>query len=57
MEIPQIKKLYASNGETLNVVSISVDKNRNAWKKAMEKEQNALETVSVTAGRKLCGAG
>jgi thiol-disulfide isomerase/thioredoxin len=39
MEIPQIKKLYASNGETLNVVSISVDKNRNAWKKAMEKEQ------------------
>lgn len=39
MEIPQIKKLYESKGTDLNVVSISVDKDRNAWKKAMQKEQ------------------
>lgn len=39
MEIPQIKKLYENQGRKLNVVSISVDKDRNAWKKAMEKEQ------------------
>lgn len=39
MEIPQIKKLYENQGRKLNVVSISVDKDRNAWKKAIEKEQ------------------
>lgn len=39
MEIPQIKKLYERKGEKLNVVSISVDKDRNMWKKAMQKEQ------------------
>lgn len=39
MEIPQIKKLYENEGQKLNVVSISVDKDHNAWKKAMQKEQ------------------
>ncbi|SEI87538.1 Thiol-disulfide isomerase or thioredoxin [Dyadobacter sp. SG02] len=39
MEIPQIKKLHKNQGEKLNVVSISVDKDQNAWKKAMQKEQ------------------
>ncbi|WP_426292551.1 thioredoxin-like domain-containing protein [Dyadobacter endophyticus] len=39
MEIPQIKKLYENEGQKLNVVSISVDKDQNAWKKAMQKEQ------------------
>lgn len=39
MEIPQIKKLYENEGQKLNVVSISVDKDQNAWKKAMHKEQ------------------
>jgi thiol-disulfide isomerase/thioredoxin len=39
MEISQIKKLYESKGAKLNVVSISVDKDQSAWKKAMEKEQ------------------
>lgn len=39
MEIPQIKKLYESKGRDLNVVSISVDKDQNAWKKAMKKEE------------------
>ena len=39
MEIPQIKKLYKNEGRKLNVVSISVDKDQNAWKKAMQKEQ------------------
>lgn len=39
MEIPQIKRLYKSKGGKLNVVSISVDKDPNAWKKAVQKEQ------------------
>ena len=57
MEIPQIKKLYESKGEDLNVVSISVDKDRNAWKKAVQKETDALEAVPVTCGRNLRNAG
>lgn len=39
MEIPQIKKLYENESRKLNVVSISVDRDQTAWKKAMEKEQ------------------
>lgn len=39
MEIPQIKKLYQSHGDRLNIVSISIDKDQISWKKAMQKEQ------------------
>lgn len=38
MEIPQIKKLYAKHKNELNIVSISIDKQEDWWRKAMEKE-------------------
>ncbi|SDG37183.1 Thiol-disulfide isomerase or thioredoxin [Dyadobacter soli] len=50
MEIPQIKKLYESRGSDLNVVSISVDKDQNAWKKAMEKEKMPWKQFLLPAG-------
>lgn len=50
MEIPQIKKLYESKGADLNVVSISVDKDQNAWKKAMEKEQMPWKQFLLPVG-------
>lgn len=50
MEIPQIKKLYESKGANLNVVSISVDKDQNAWKNAMEKEQMPWKQFLLPAG-------
>ncbi len=50
MEIPQIKKLYESKGEDLNVVSISVDKDRNAWKKAVQKEQMPWKQFLLPVG-------
>lgn len=50
MEIPQIKKLYEGKGADLNVVSISVDKDQNAWKKAMEKEQMPWKQFLLPAG-------
>ncbi|MBO9615851.1 MAG: redoxin family protein [Dyadobacter sp.] len=50
MEIPQIKKLYESKAADLNVVSISVDKDLNAWKKAMEKEQMPWKQFLLPAG-------
>lgn len=51
MEIPQIKKLYESEGKNLNIVSISVDKDRNAWKKAMEKEQMPWKQFLLPLGK------
>ena len=50
MEIPQIKKLYESKGADLHVVSISVDKDQKAWKKAMEKEQMPWKQFLLPAG-------
>jgi thiol-disulfide isomerase/thioredoxin len=50
MEIPQIKKLYESKGEDLNVVSISVDKDQNAWKRAMQKEQMPWKQFLLPVG-------
>ena len=50
MEIPQIKKLYESKGADLNVVSISVDKDQNAWKKAMDKEQMPWKQFLLPVG-------
>lgn len=50
MEIPQLKKLYASSGAKLNVVSISVDKDRDLWKKAMQKEQMPWKQFLLPVG-------
>ncbi|WP_266365624.1 thioredoxin-like domain-containing protein [Tellurirhabdus rosea] len=40
-EIPELKKLYArlGNDEKLRLVSVSLDENRAAWHKALQKEQ------------------
>lgn len=38
MEIPQIKKLHEGYGDKLNIVSVSVDKDEAAWRKALAKE-------------------
>lgn len=37
--IPSVKKLHAKMGDRLNIVSISVDKKRADWERAMEQEQ------------------
>ncbi len=37
--IPAVKKLYATIGEEMNIVSVSVDKQTENWHKAMEQEQ------------------
>lgn len=50
MEIPQIKKLYRDKGEKLNVVSISIDKDQNMWKKAMQKEQMPWKQFLLPVG-------
>ena len=39
MEIPQLKKLHARHKDRVNIVSISVDKREDWWKKALEKEK------------------
>ncbi|WP_407499930.1 thioredoxin-like domain-containing protein [Elizabethkingia anophelis] len=38
-EIPFLKKAYESKGSKLEFISISIDKDKAAWKKALEKEQ------------------
>lgn len=37
--IPSVKKLHAKMGDRLNIVSISVDKKRADWERAMEQEK------------------
>lgn len=50
MEIPQIKKLYERSNAKLNIVSISVDKDQDAWKGAMQKEQMPWKQFLLPAG-------
>jgi thiol-disulfide isomerase/thioredoxin len=38
-EIPQIRKLFDEHGNKLNIVSVSIDKRDEAWRKAMEAEK------------------
>ncbi|MGI6232421.1 MAG: thioredoxin-like domain-containing protein [Prevotella sp.] len=37
--IPQVKKMYKELGDKLNVMSVSLDKNEQAWRKAMNEEK------------------
>ncbi len=39
LEIPMLKKVYDSNGENIEFISISTDDDKNAWKNALLKEQ------------------
>ncbi|OJV21392.1 MAG: hypothetical protein BGO21_11095 [Dyadobacter sp. 50-39] len=50
MEIPQLKKLHEKKGADLNVVSISIDKDQNMWKKAMQKEQMPWKQFLLPVG-------
>ncbi|MBP9984636.1 MAG: TlpA family protein disulfide reductase, partial [Prevotella sp.] len=39
-EIPNLKNIYAANSKKgLEIISVSIDKNEAAWKKALEKEK------------------
>ena len=37
--IPQVKKMYKELGDKLNILSVSLDKDEQAWRKAMSDEQ------------------
>jgi len=39
MAIPSVKKMYQKFGDKVNILSISVDNSKEAWKKAMDEEQ------------------
>lgn len=45
--IPSVKKLYAKMGDRLNIVSISVDKQRKDWERAMEEEKMPWQQALV----------
>ena len=45
--IPSVKKLYAKLGDLLNIVSISVDKQRKDWERAMEEEKMPWQQALV----------
>ena len=45
--IPSVKNLYAKMGNRLNVVSISVDKKRSDWERAMEEEKMPWQQTLV----------
>lgn len=45
--IPSVKKLYAKMGHRLNIVSISVDKKRTDWERAMEEEKMPWQQALV----------
>lgn len=45
--IPSVKKLYAKMGDRLNIVSISVDKQRKDWERAMEDEKMPWQQALV----------
>lgn len=38
-EIPQIRKIFESNSKDVNIVSVSIDRDDEAWKKALEMEK------------------
>lgn len=54
--IPHVKELAAKYAGKLNVVSVSVDENENAWRKAMEKEAMAWPQLHL-AGTGQMGKG
>lgn len=45
--IPSVKKLYAKMGDRLNIVSISVDKQRKDWERAMDDEKMPWQQALV----------
>ena len=45
--IPSVKKLYAEMADRLNIVSISVDKQRKDWERAMEEEKMPWQQALV----------
>lgn len=45
--IPSVKKLYAKMGDRLNIMSISVDKQRKDWERAMEEEKMPWQQALV----------
>ena len=53
--IPSVKKLHAKMGDKLNIVSVSVDRQRKAWEKAMNEEKMTWQQyiVPATSGKAL----
>lgn len=53
--IPSVKKLHANLGDKLNIVSVSVDRQRKAWEKAMDEEKMTWQQyiVPATSGKAL----
>lgn len=45
--IPSVKQLYKKLGDKLNIISISVDKKRQDWEKAMEEEKMSWQQYLV----------
>lgn len=45
--IPSVKQLYKKLGDKLNIISISVDKKRQDWEKAMEEENMPWQQYQV----------
>ncbi|MFZ1750035.1 MAG: TlpA disulfide reductase family protein [Saprospiraceae bacterium] len=44
-EIPRMKEFYQKNGDRLDIISISIDKNKSQWKKSNSKINLPWESV------------
>ena len=46
-EIPTLKEIYSENNQSVEFISISVDSDKNAWKKALNEEQMSWKQFIV----------